>query len=424
MKTKYAIAASLLISISAFAQKDELKALKKISNKEKPTPEDMQEFKQLLDKAEPLIANADDRQKADFYYYKGTYSLGQALATSNKKALDTAIESLDKVLEIEKNGKQEYTKEIKEMIYPEVEATVLKIAGELGKQSKFKEAVTLYETAYKLDKRDTLNLYNAAAYAVNAQDYDTALKHFQELERLGFTGSSLNYTAKNNETGQVEYFADSKTRDLYIQAKTHSNPGIHREPSRRPDIIKNIALIYIHKGDNANAMKAIEKAKKENPGDIGMMQAEAQIYLETKDYDSYKRVVKEILDKGSTDPNLYFNLGVTTASSGNIEEAMQYYEKAIQLNPKFTSAYYNLGILELHGEDKLVNEMNSLGTSSKEMKRYDELKKQRDDKYRKAITHLEKAHQIEPDNQDVITLLGNLYMGLEMMDKYNALKKK
>ena len=60
MKTKYAIAASLLISISAFAQKDELKALKKLNDKQMQiTPEEIQQAKALLSQAEPTIAGAN-----------------------------------------------------------------------------------------------------------------------------------------------------------------------------------------------------------------------------------------------------------------------------------------------------------------------------------------------------------------------------
>lgn len=429
MKIKYAIAAALMISVSAFAQKDELKAIKKIVESDKqPTAADFTELKQLLDKAEPLMGSATDEQKADFYYYKGMYSYFSAAMNpaTAPKAIATAADSFNQVIEVEKNLKKKpHTKEIQEQIIPEAKATLLKLAQELGKQSNFKAAYPLYEMAYKISPKDTLNLYNAGAYAVNAKDYDAALRNFNELDRLGFTGTSINYTGKNVSTGQVEYYGDKKTRDLLVSQKVLTEPGIYREPSKKGDIIKNIALIYLHKGDKENAMKAIEKAKKSNPGDITILSAEAQIYLEAKDYESYKKTVKQILDQGSKDPNLYFNLGVTTSkSAGQEAEALQYYEKAIELKPDFVNAYLNAGILQLSGEDKLVAEMNSLGTSAKDMKRYEVVKKQRDDKYKAALKYIEKAHQIDPKNEDVKSLLGSLYQGLDMEAEYKALKAK
>ncbi len=428
MKIKYAIAAALMISVSAFAQKDELKAMRKIAESDKaPTAEDVKKFKEQLDKAAALEGNMDNEQKADFYYYKGMYSFisAQMNPMAGQAFINAAVENFNKVIELEKtNKKKVHTQEIKEGLYPELKALYVNQARALGQQNNYKGAAQMYEMAYKVEPKDTLNLYNAAAYATNAQDYDSALKNFLELERLGFTGSSLSYTAKNKE-GQVEYFGDSKTRDLYIKGQGYTTPGIHREPSKRSDIVKNIALIYLQKGDNENAMKAIERAKKANPGDVSMLQAEAQIYLQQQNYDKYKQTVKQILDQGSTDPNLYFNLGVTTAKSpGQEEEAAQYYEKAIQLKPDFTAAYINLGILQLAGEQQLVDEMNKLGTSAKELKRYDELKAKRDGMYRKALVYLEKAYKIEPNNEDVTSVLGSLYQGLEMDAEYKALKNK
>lgn len=422
MKAKYAIAASLLISIGAFAQKDELKAMKKLMKKD-PSPEIMQEMKSLIDKTEPLLGSADDKQKADFYYYKGNYDLYMAMTKMDQNALNGAIADFDKVIELEKNGKREYTPEITQQIYPEVSATVLKIAKNFGEQQNYKAAVPLYETAYNLNKKDTINLYNAAAFAVNAKDFDTALRYFEQLDQLGFTNKRLSYTAKSPE-GEVQYFSDKATRDLYVKAQGYTDPGVHKDPSIKGDIIKNIALIYIHNGDNAKAMKAIEKAKKENPDDIGLLQAEAQIYYESGDMEGYKKTIQSILDKGSKDPNLYFNLGVTSAQSGQNDEAMQYYKKTVELDPKYANAYYNMGIVQLAGEDVIVKEMNNLGTSKKEMARYDELKKKRDDIYKAALVNVKKAFDLEPERDEFRTLLSNLYMGLEMMDEANALKKK
>ncbi|OIQ18079.1 MAG: hypothetical protein BM557_07635 [Flavobacterium sp. MedPE-SWcel] len=422
---KYVIAASLLISISAFAQKDELKALRKMSKKGLPVAKDFSNFKSKLASLESKIASATEEQKVDYYFYKGEFGLAQMKANkmSAKTHLDSTIESLGKVIQLEKGMKRKkHTEEIMTMYYPELRAGLLNQATELGKQSKFKAAYPLFEKVYRISPKDTVHLYNAAAYATNSQDFPQALKYYKELQSLGFTGSVLNYTARNVEKNEVEYFGDKKTRDLFVANKTHDEPGIYRIPSKKADIVKNIALLYIKQGDKDKAMKALTEAKKANPDDMSLLSAESQIYLEAKDYENYRKTVTKILDKGSQDPNLYFNLGVTTAASGQKEDAVLYYKKAIELNPDFVGAYQNLAILQLDGEDAIVKEMNNLGNSSKDMKRYDELKKERDDMYKVAVKYLEKAHDVDPKNEDVKNILGTLYQGLEMMGKYKALK--
>lgn len=428
MKSTYALAAALLFSIGAFAQKDELKAIKKLDDKlnnlgqnEVPQMSDIQEYKRLLGEAESKMGAATDEQKIEFYYYKGTYQAVEAEMTQSLAILDSAIESLNKVIAMEKSAKkQKYSKEIQDLVIPEIKATLLKYATEATKAQKFKEAVPLYAKIYDVSPKDTLYLYNAAANAVNVQDYDSALKYFEKLDQLGFTGAVTYYTAKNMN-GEVEYYGDKKTRDNLVMLKTHTEPSIYKEPSKRADIIKNIALIYIHKKDSANAMKAIENAKKSDPNDTSLLMAEAQILYESGDVAGYKRVIQGVLDKGSKDPVLYFNLGVISAQSGQNAEAETFYKKAIEIKPDYPDPYQNLAILQLAGEDKLVEEMNNPKTTNK---RYDELKKLRDDKYRNALKYFEQGYKAvpSPKNESLKTSLGSMYQALEMDAEYKALK--
>ena len=114
MKVTYVLAASLLLSISAFAQKDELKALKKLDDKEQPTPADFTEYGRLLKEVEPKMGAATPEQKIDFLYYKGSYTIVQVMmnpATATKDMFDNAIADLNQVIDLEKTGKKKYTKE-------------------------------------------------------------------------------------------------------------------------------------------------------------------------------------------------------------------------------------------------------------------------------------------------------------------------
>jgi thioredoxin-like negative regulator of GroEL len=88
------------------------------------------------------------------------------------------------------------------------------------------------------------------------------------------------------------------------------------------------------------------------------------------------------------------------------------------------NAYLNLSILKLEGETKIVDEINKLGTSEKDNKRYEVLKKQREDIFKSALPYLEKANELDPKNEDVAATLLNVYGALEMTDKKKALKAK
>ena len=426
MKIKYAIAASLLISISAFAQKDELKALKKLESKQAaPTAADIQEYKRLLTELESKLGSATDEQKIDFYYYKGSFAAMELMTNpmTAQTNFPIAKDNLKKVIEMEKNGKKKYTQVIEDEIFSRMKAGGTTIAAELNKQKQHKAAAQYYLAAYELDPKDPSNLYNAAAMAVNGQDYDNALKHYEELNKIGFTGEGTVYTARNKQTGMVETFPNQKTRDLSVTAGQHVDPRQEQLPSLKGEIVKNIALIYIQRGEIEKAKQAMNDAKKANPDDVGLIISEADLYLKTNDMETYKRLINEALQKNPKNADLFFNLGVVTSST-NPEEAAKHYQKALEIDPNYVNAMINLGILTIADEQKIVDEMNSLGSSAKDNQRYDVLKKKRDDMFNKALPYFEKAHSIQPDNQDVIGMLASIYQAMDRTADYNKMKAK
>jgi tetratricopeptide (TPR) repeat protein len=426
MKIQYAIAASLLLSISAFAQKDELKALKKLTEKQQPAPADIQEMATLLSQAESKMGAATPEQQADYYFYKGMYGVSQLKASPNKSQalFGETVASFNKVIELEKSGKKKYTPQIQQQIYPNVKMAALQGAEQLGQAKMFKEASMYYAAAYSIDPKDGAPLYNAAASAVNAQDYDRALGYYLELDKIGFTGEATTYTAKNKATGVVEGFPNKSTRDVAVQTGQYILPSEEKTPSVRGEIVKNIALIYNQKGETDKAKAAFTNARKANPDDVNLIVQEADLYLKSKDMVKYKELISEAVAKNPNDADLFYNLGVVSAEA-DANEATTYYLKALQIKPEYVNANINLGLLMLKDEQKVVDQMNKItGNTAKDNQRYDELKKQRNAMYAKALPYFEKAHKDAPDNQYVISTLATVYQALDRQDDYKAMKAK
>ena len=63
----------------------------------------------------------------------------------------------------------------------------------------------------------------------------------------------------------------------------------------------------------------------------------------------------------------------------------------------------------LDGEQAVVDEMNSLGTSKKDNIRYDELKIVRENLYKRCVPYLEKLIEVSPTNLDALRTLKNIY---------------
>lgn len=421
MKSKYVILASaLLISVATFAQKDQIK------NAEKALKGgDAQGALAQLKDAESLIANAKDTEQAQYYFVQGNAFLDLAnKKVEEGKNLLAAADSYKKLIDVEKaSGKQKYSTQAAASI-TNIKGLLINSAIADTQANKHVDGAKKLYQAYELDKKDTINLYYAASTAVNSQDFDLALPMYEELKKLNFSGKGTLYLAVNKANGNEDNFANAKERDLAIKLGTHEKPKTEAIPSKRGEIYKNLALILVQKGRTEDAKKAIADARKANPEDSSLILTEANLYLETKDFDMYKKIVGEALQKDPNNADLVFNLGVISAGAKNNADAEKYYLRAIEINPDYTNAYLNLAALKLEAEKPIIDEMNKLGTSAKDMKRYDVLKAQREAVFKGVIPYLKKANELDPKNEDVSKTLLGVYNALEMTAEAKALKAK
>ena len=419
MKSRYIISAfALMLSLGSFAQKDQLKALEKAIKSFEPTA-----VKNALAAAESVIDAATEAEKAQFYFLKGSALLEMANKNIDAgKNLQAASKAYQELLATEKKmGKRKYSVEAEQSLV-DVKNKLVNAAVKDSDEKRFKESAEKLYEAYNLSPKDTIFLFYAAGSAVNGKEYDLALMHYEKLKELNFSGKGVSYFAKSVINGQEEYFNSKEDRDGSVKLKLHTDPRDEKLPSKRGEIYKNYALILVEKGQKEKALQAIIDAKKDNPEDTSLVLTEANLYLESKDYASYKRVIEEVLQKSPNDPDLYYNLGVIAGTTNNESEAEKYYLKAIELNPKYANAYLNLAILKLDADIKIVEEMNNLGNTAKDNKRYDELKVQREKVFKLALPYLEKVVDLEPGNMEAKQTLLNVYTSLDMTTKYKALK--
>ena len=445
MKIRNILLTALFVtSVGVFAQKDELKTLKKLYAREKTSDSDLAEYKATLLKAEPLVANSTEDDKVYFAFYKAIAPVLELNLVMSKPENLTNSSLITKYLTVEnvnelvsnlnatlayekKSGKQVYTKKIEETINS-FKPMLVNYAVALASESKFKEASIVLASMYDLDKTDVEKLYFAANYAVNAKEYEKALQYYQELKSLNYSGECNAYYGKNVLTGKEDYFGntpDAKIdRETKTKLKLYSDPRDEKIPSKRPEIFKNIALILVELGRSDEAKIAIKEARLESPEDVGLILTESDLYLKSNDMVNYKKLISEAIEKNPNNADLVFNLGVISYNNKELVDAEKYYLRAIEIDPKYGNAYLNLAILKLDAEKILIDKMNKLGTSAPEMKKYDVLKKQREDVYKGAIPYLEKVAELDSENVEAVKTLIGVYNALEMTDKAKSLKEK
>ena len=421
MKSKYVVLASaLLISVATFAQKDQIKAAEKALK-----GGESQKAATILIEAESLLSTASEAEKAQFFFVKGNACLDLANKKVNvDKNLELAALAYQNLMDIEKaSGKVKYTPQAVNSM-KDIKFNLINSAIADSKVDKHSESARKLYDAYLLDKNDTINLYYAASTYVNAKEYGKALELYDNLKKINYSGKGKSYFAVNKLTNEEDFFNNPKERDLSVKLGTHLKPRNEVVPSKRGEIYKNIALILVENGKIEEAKKAISDARAANPEDTSLVLTEANLYLETKDFETYKKLIGEVLAKNPNDADLTFNLGVISGNAGNKADAEKYYLRAIEIKPEYIKAYINLAALKLEAEKPIIDEMNKLGTSTKDMKRYDELKVKRENIFKSVIPPLKKAYELDTKNVDVAKTLLNVYSALEMTAESKALKAK
>ena len=413
MKKQLILLFVLSFGLFAYAQKNEMKAVEKAIK-----GNNFAEAKAAVNSAEGLISAMDEKTKAKFYLLKA-----QALYANGNGSDEDLNKAVETILEAESMNNSKYKDDISELKTSMLNSFLTKANSKLQSKS-YAASSNDFSRAYKMSPSDTLYLYYAASTAVNAQDYDTSLEYYEKLRDIGFTGIGYQYVATNKDTGEEENFGNSTMRDLSVKSGTHTTPRDIKSKSKSAEIIKNIALIYVNQGDNEKAVEAMKTAREENPDDLGLLLTEANVQLKMGNMDKFKVLMEKATKMDPDNAELQYNLGVIAADSGDKENAKMYYEKAVQLDPEYGDAYTNLAVLILDREQAIVEEMNSLGTSAADDKKYDELQEERKELFKSAIPYLEKSLSLSPKNIDIMRTLRNIYSSVGDTEKYKEYKAK
>lgn len=380
---------ALFIGFISFAQKEELKTLKKIYAKDVPSSTDIQEYKATINKLQNLATTEEDKVYTSFYDgmlpFLEIATLGSKVTPQdqlrifNPSALEKFSNAINLTLDFEKkSGKKLYTDDINETLswfIPQVE----QVAFQLNEAKQYKMAATAFYNLYKLDKESGANLLNAAILSVQAEDYVTALKLYEEYRDSDYLKNGTIYYAVNKLTDKEESFASKKSRKSKLDLKTHEKPR-DEKVSGRNEILKIIATLKAKNGDVEGAKKAFKDAINEAPNDLNLLIEEANFYYSQNDISTYRTLTKEIIKKDPTNAVLHFNIG-----------------------------YFGLA-----EDNKLVEEIN---INLDKPKVYEELMTKRKAMYQSALPYFEESYKLDPSSENTKIMLKSTYEILGMKEK-------
>lgn len=394
-----------LLSINfSFSQKKELRKAQKLFD-----GGDIAAASQLLTEFQSIMENADQKVKPQYQFLKGK------IAQQNKE-FKIAYDLFNNIKE-NSSLKEEVTQQMLLL-----SADIVNSAIDDNNAGNFKASTEKLYMAYNIDPEANQDyLYFAASSAVNADMFEVALSYYIKLKEIKYTGVVTKYFVTEVDSGN-EIEVTQSEYDLYKKSKSYEGFREEETPSRFPEIVKNIALIYSELGDNDKAMSAVQEARKENPDDLNLILTEANIYIQLGEKERFKELMSQAIAQDPNNANLLYNLAVVTSDLGDKAAARGYYEKAIEIDPNYRNAYLNLVALILEGEQGIVEQMNSLGTSAADNARYDSLKSSREDLYRECVPILKSLIKIGDAEEDAIKTLMNIYGTLGDTEGFKEMK--
>ena len=400
---RIALLTVILIFNFSFSQKKELRKAQKLYD-----AGDIAGASQILTENQSLLESADQKVKPNYDFLRGKIA-------QNNKEFQTAFDLFNSVKDVS-SIKDEVIQQLNLL-----SADIVNSAIDDNGSGDFKSSTEKLYLAYLIDPELNKDyLYFAASSAVNAEMFDVALGYYIQLKEMDYTGVVTKYYVTEIESG-VETEVTESEYNLYKKSKSYENHREEDTPSKFPEIVKNIALIHAQLGDDDKAMAAVQEARLSNPSDLNLILTEANIYIELGEKEKFQGLMSEAIAQDPNNANLYYNLAVVTSDLGEKDAARGYYEKAIEINPKYENAYLNLVALILEGEQTIVEQMNSLGTSAADNAKYDALKLDRENLYKECVPILRSLIQIG-ENEDAIKTLMNIFGTLGDNEGYKEMK--
>jgi len=334
MKTIIILAGLLLIIPTVKAQKQEIKKAERAVKLGH-----LADAYSYLDSAKRIFAAADSKTRAHYYVVEAEMKI------ANKEMDMAQMESISNSLN--QANKYDLSTSLKIRI-ADIKSklrdlSALAATGEFKKKN-FSNAATLYKVAYQ-SNQDTLLFYKAAKSHLLAKEYLQAFNAYNRLIKMGFTNSKVQYVATNIKTKKNEAFASSYKRNTAIEQGTHTKPKIVRSRSKTSELLRALTITAIQLNRSNEAVMIIDRALAKTPDDKVLLNQAFHLYNQLGDKNRVYKIMDLLIKESPNDPNLYYNLGVSCAQSNDMDKAIEFYKKTLDLNPGYTNASINLSII-------------------------------------------------------------------------------
>lgn len=279
-------------------------------------------------------------------------------------------------------------------------------------------------------KLDNDPLQKALESYIKTVQLDTRRQYFielygnvQVLSTEFFNNAVAEYNAKNYLNASAFFEKAFKSGELieYVDTVTFYNIGFTAQlgkdydraidiykrvlamPYEKAEVYTSLAQAYSGKGEEDKALEYILEARKKWPGDFNVLIAEINHYLQTGNTDAAKNTLSLAAEQDPDNPSLHFAIGANynemyndslrtpTEKQEAYIESVKAYKRAIELQPDYFDALYNLGALIFNEGIRIFVEADKQLSKDMDFKKYGLAETKFKEIWKEAQPYLEQA---------------------------------
>ena len=365
----------MTVSVMAFAQG---KNVTKAENAMKA--ENFSEAVQLI---EPATTHEKTKDKGRTWYVRGqiyskiALSPDPATQSIDPEAAKKAVESFDKVKELEKEGTNYYM--LADLAKGQLLAAKMNKGVEAYQNDDYEAALEAFKEYTEVAPDDTTGYIYAAIMAGQLEKYDEVVELYQKVFDLGYY----------------------------------------------PKDALNVVIYYLNNqlDQPEKALEYVKLAEEKYPDDLSFRKTEIDILVKLNKVDDAIKNLQGLIEKEPDNAMLYSFLGLMYDAKGETEKAMEQYKKALEINPNDKSSLINLAVFYINRGDEINKKAIEMDVATYN-KKGAAIEAQAKEEWAKAVPLLEKVLENEPEDALALQNLQAVYVKMKEMAKAQEILNK
>jgi tetratricopeptide (TPR) repeat protein len=309
-------------------------------------------------------------------YKTGLQTKNEKLTRLYPDQLNVAFAAYERARQLDKRGRLDNAITLQ---YYELANQFKSLAREHYQKGAYAKAMTAFENALLVVRSplvsaelDTALVYNTAIAAYEARNWEKAVEYFTGLNDMQYGPDAALLLHQSLLQTQ-----DTATAEAVLQE------GVERYNGNE-SVVLLLADILVKEGREEDALQVLKRAMEIHP----------------------------------ENPHFPWTAGLIRHRQEQYTQALEYLLLAESLAPPGNAILYDLGVCYYN----MGVEINESARSISDNRKYREAKAQEDERFRQALTYLERAYEEDPDDQAVISQLYQLYRSLNMVNKHRSMK--